>query len=226
LWKSSPTSAWATSTHTARTASTPSGPASFNILGAYSQLPFWLGTENFWTDAVPGSGYLRPGGTGGNYRSRIATQIAADPDVVIVHGGGANDLYLGFTTVPAIVAEAITYFTELRTALPNAKLVFVEGFAPPVGFGTFNDEYIDIRTQLQAALTAVGVYYIDVATSAAWLDGNGYVGATTGTGNSDIYVGGDGIHLTERGAQYVLTRLAQKYRTVLADDGSLINTLI
>lgn len=197
----------------------------FYVLGAYGQMPFWLGTENWWTDGVPGSGYLRDPGAPGNYRDRIAYQTAANPDVVIVHGGGANDLFGGFT-VPQIVAEAITYFTALRAALPNAKLVFVEGFSPPVGFSTFNDEYIDIRTQLQAALTSVGVYYINVATSSAWLDGSGYVGNTTGSGNSDIYVGGDGVHLTYVGAQYILTRLAQKYRTVLADDGSLVNTLI
>lgn len=201
----------------------------FDVYGAYAQMAPWLGTENFMTDGIGGTGYLKDNPPNGNdYRdaTRQARLVASNPDVVIVHGGGANDLYLGAFTVAQIVTQAIAYFTELRAALPNAKLVFVEGFSPPNGFSTFNDEYIDIRTQLQAALTDVGVYYIDVATSSAWLDGSGYIGNTTGVGNSDIYIGGDGIHLSIAGAQYILGRLVPKFRAVLADDGTLLNTLI
>lgn len=200
----------------------------FDVYGVYAQMAPWLGTENFMTDGIGGTGYLEDAGVnGGNYRDadRVARLVASNPDVVVVHGGGANDLFSGHT-VSAIVAQAIAYFEELRTELPNAKLVFVEGFSPPNGFSTFNDEYIDIRQQLQAALTDVGVYYIDVATSSAWLDGSGYINHTTGSGNSDIYVGDDGIHLSILGAQYVLGRLVPKFRAVLADDGSLLNTLI
>jgi lysophospholipase L1-like esterase len=195
------------------------------IQGFAPQLGLELGVGSWSTDGVGGTGYIRRNIGNSNYNDRAAEHIARAPDAIIVGGGGSNDLFHGHS-VNDIVAAATTYFTTVRAGLPNAKLVFMEGFAPPVGFSTFNDEYTAIRTQLQAALDDVGVYYIDIATSAAWLDGSGYVGATTGIGNSDIYVGNDGIHPSPAGNRYIQKRLAPKIRAALADNGDLVNTLI
>jgi lysophospholipase L1-like esterase len=196
-----------------------------NVQGFGSRLGMEIGVGRWSIDAVGGTGFIQTNGGANNYNDRRAEHITRAPDVLVVGGCGANDLLAGYSAA-AIITAATTYFTAVRAALPNTKLICLEGFTPPVGFGTFNDEYVSIRMGLQEALEDVGVYYIDIATSAAWLDGSGYVGATSGVGNSDIYVGNDGVHLSPAGNTYVLKRLAPKIRAAIADNGALLNTLI
>lgn len=195
------------------------------VSGFSSQLGLELGVNHWSTDGLGGTGYIRQNGGSNNFNDRRAEHIARAPDALIVGGGGSNDLFHS-ETVNDIVTAATDYFTAVRAALPDCKLIFMEGFAPPVGFSTFNDEYIAIRTALQSDLASVGVYYIDIATSSAWFDGSGYAGATTGVGNSDIYIGNDGVHPNIAGHNYIKKRLAPKLRAALADDGPLLNTLI
>lgn len=199
--------------------------------GMYHRIRGDLGCVNLSVDGVGGTGYIQRNASGlgapnNNYADRLPLALALAPDVLIVHGGGANDLYFGASTAQ-VIAAATALFESARAERPHAKLVFVEGFAPP-GFtpGTFNPNYIAIRQGLQAALADVGVYYIDVATTSPWISGTGKIGATTGNGNSDIYVGTDGTHLAIRGHDYVRARMATCLRRILADDGSLTNTLI
>jgi hypothetical protein len=52
------------------------------------------------------------------------------------------------------------------------------------------------------------------------------VTAVLSDGNSNIYIGSDAVHLTVKGNQYVRAFLATKIAKVIADDGSLVNTLI
>lgn len=192
--------------------------------GWSAQIGFHLGIEDWIVDGIGGTGFI-VGGAGEDFNERLADHVALAPDVIVVGGGGSNDLFQGQTT-SAIIAAATDYLSDARAALPAAKLVFVEGFAPPTGFSTFNDEYTAIRVALQAALATEGVYYVDVASTSPWIDGTGKIGATTGTGNSDVYIGGDGIHLSIAGHRYVRERLAPKLRTILADGGDLLNTMI
>lgn len=198
--------------------------------GAYQRMAMQLGTPNLVTDGIGGTGYLAGGGSNLPYShaTRIQWVIDRAPDIHIVHGGGANDFYNGFTLAATITA-AKAYFTALRAALPYTKLVFVEGFAPPLaGFAGNNANYIALRTALQTELAAIGVYYIDVATTLPAISGtgHGYVTAVLSDGNSNIYIGSDAVHLTVKGNQYVRAFLATKIAKVIADDGSLVNTLI
>lgn len=202
-------------------------PAEFGI---YHRMRGDLGVSNMSVDGVGGSGYIarNSGGIGGpnnNYQDRLNSAISLTPDVLVMHGGGANDLTAGGQSVNQIVAAATTLFQDARDGLPDAKLVFVEGFAPPVGFGGMNPSYIAIRQALQAALVDVGVYYIDVASTDPWLYGTGYYGSA-GTGNSNIYVGPDGVHLLAKGSDYIRARMADKLRAILADNGARVNQLI
>lgn len=207
------------------------GAALAGEFGIYHRMRADVGIMNFTVDGVGGSGYIARNASGigapnNNYADRLAAGVALNPDVLWVHGGGANDLVNG-STVAAIITAVTNYFTSARASLPNAKLVFVEGFSPPGGgFSTYNDEYIAIRQGVQANLANVGVYYIDVATTSPWIDGTGYFGATNGTGNSDLYIGPDAVHLMAAGSNYIRARLADKMRVVLADNGSLVNALI
>lgn len=198
--------------------------------GMYHRIRGDIGVVNLSVDGVGGSGFIQKnaGGVGGpdnNYADRLPSALALNPDVLIWHGCGANDMVVGGYSNAAIIAAATEQIQDARAALPDAKLVFLEGFAPPVGFSDKNDEYIAIRQGVQANCLTEGVYYVDVATTSPWLSGTGYYGFA-GTGNTQIYVGPDGTHLTAKGSDYLRSRMADKLRTILADNGSLINQLI
>lgn len=200
------------------------------LRGIYQRLPMLLGLPHLVTDGIGGTGYVA--GAAGNrpytHAERVQWAQDVNPDVFIVHGGGANDLYNDHP-LSTINATINTYFRTLREKLPFAKLVFVEGFAPPLnGFNENNPDYITIRQTAQAALADVGVYYIDVATTEPWITGqpNGWVTANAGDGNSNVYIGSDAVHLSVKGNTYLRHRLASKLLKILADDGTLLNQLI
>ena len=202
----------------------------FYLRGVYQRMTGPLGITKLTTDGMGGSGYIAPGGVNMPYGHATRVQWLRDvnPDVAIIHGGGANDIYQGHTDA-AIITAAVNYFRARRADLPNAKLVFVEGFAPPLFTpATYNARYKAIRQGVQAALSAEGIYpyYIDVATTRPPLDGTGYVTAPAGNGNSDIYIGSDAVHLTVKGNDYIRGWMVPKIARVLADDGRLAGSLI
>lgn len=216
------------------------GVGSTNLMNAmYYNIGPEIGIEDFLLDGIGGTGYGVTSAANGTdaplnrYSDRLHTSTGGGtltwdvgtlkPDVVLVHGGGANDLNKG-RTVAQITADVIAYFQQLRALLPDARLIFLEGFAPPTF--AFNTQYVAIRQAVQAALTATGVYYIDVATTSPWIDGTGRVGAVTGLGNSDLYIGGDSTHPVDAGYLYLRKRLAPKIRRILNDNGTLLNQLI
>lgn len=209
-----------------------------------------IGVERFWLDFVGGTGFGVHGSTNGTdipaggpnrYIDRVKTLTVAPAgatpasrvwdigaqgfDVVHFHGGFANDKYKGRTNTQCIDAgtEAISI---VREKLPDAKIIVNEGFAPPTGFSTFNPDYIAIRQALQTNLASIGVYYIDIATTQPWINGTGFNNTGDATENSYLYIGPDGIHPDDEGHRYIRSRSAPKFRRILADDGSLVNTLI
>lgn len=200
------------------------------IRGMYQAMASQLGITSMVSDGLNGTGYIAAGAFQAYpHANRLAWLDRIQPDVIVVHGGGANDLYTG-SSVASIIAAATSYFQALRSQHPDAKLVFVEGFSPPAFVpATFNPSYILIREGLQEALddAGVGAYYLDIATTRPPLTGAGYVLATTGIGNSDIYIGHDGAHPTGAGAAYLRSVVADKLKRVLADhNGELEGTLI
>lgn len=202
----------------------------FYDLGIYQRMPALLGITSLATDGIGGTGYIAGGGPSMPYghATRIAWLQAINPDVIVVHGGGANDLF-NSQTVAATVTAATNHFTNLRSLFPNAKLVFVEGLAPP-GFtpATYNPNYIAVRQGVQSNLATAGVkaYFLDLATTRPPLNGSGYVTAANASGNSDIYVGSDTFHPTIKGNQFLRHVIAPKLARVLADDGYLAGSLI
>lgn len=196
--------------------------------GIYQGIEDYLNIEDLWIDGVGGTGYLqRTGGLNNNYNDRLSDHVAIDPDILVVHGGGANDMVNGTRNVSSTQVGVVAYFQGARAALPNAKLVFIEGFGPANSpYAALNTSYAQLSANLQTTLTATGVYYVDVATTSPWLTGTGYTpGHTTGDGNSDRYVGSDGVHLTIEGAAFVKARMAPKLQAILTGQAS-VNTLI
>lgn len=200
--------------------------------GIYQRMAALLGITKMVSDGIGGTGYLAPGGSNLPYNeaSRLSWISTVNPDVLIVHGGGVNDFANAANwTVQQVTDAAVSYFKEARRRLPNAKLVFMEGnYTPYANFANHVSDMIALRQNVQSQLNDAGVeaYYIDVVTTRPPLNGTGYVTATNGSGNTDIYVGSDQAHLTTRGNQYIRHFLAPKIAKVLADDGQLVGQLV
>ena len=213
-----------------------------NIMNAaYWNIGPHIGSDDVWLDPYGGTGYtvghVADGSGGTSFFNRVDANIALlsqtwnieaiNPELVVVHGGGANDIFKGKTDAQ-IIAGVVATFQRLRARLPNAKLVFVEGFAPP-GFtpATYNPRFKAIREGAQAALTATGVYYIDVATTRPWIRGAGTIAAPNADAeNANVYITGDTFHPNGPGHLYIRHRMGTALRRVLADDGARLNSLI
>lgn len=200
-----------------------------------------IGSDDVWIDMFGGTGYGvtshadGQSGVQNKYIQRLEPIAllaqtwnvkTVNPDMVVVHGGGANDKFKARSNAQ-VIADIVTTFTTLRAKLPDAKLVYVEGFAPP-GFtpATYNPNYVAITTAVKAALTQIGVYYIDVAITIPWIQGAGYNGTGDATKNSYYYISADTFHPLDVGHLYLRRRIAEKLKTILADDGLLEGTTL
>lgn len=166
-----------------------------------------------WRDVVfsgsGGTGYLTVGVTGTTtFRGRVQNDVIdLDPDVVII-AGGHND-YPTYTQAQ-IEAEAKLLFETIHAALPDAH-IFVVG---PYAQGASDAEYAStvgvwIQNAVNAANAAKPGTVDAFVPAAGWFTGTGKVGATTGSGNSDLYISGDGVHPTQAGHDYMGYRLAE-----------------
>jgi hypothetical protein len=210
--------------------------------GIYQSMAPYLGVEEILINPGSGTGYARAATSPArpNYVDRLTSEVIptySDLDMLIVHGGGANDLNPslpgGAYSTSAIVSAATTLFTNARAAYPNAKLVFVEGVvtAGPT-YGSFGPTYRTIMNNLKTALNGVvDVYYVSSKEdddSTNWLLGSGWANNTNADGeNNNIYTGNDGVHGTYKGYTYLRMKYAPKYLKVLNDsDGRIVNTII
>ena len=159
-----------------------------------------LGWQDVWNDGFGSTGYVVAG-----YSAKFAARVAGDvvayaPDIV-VFAGGINDA--GHTTAE-VEAEALSCFTQVKTALPNT-LVIATG--PWVASGD-TSAYVAVRNGIRNAAQATGATFIDTV-DAPWITGSGHVGGLTGSGNADRYIAADGVHPTAAGSEYLGCRLAE-----------------
>jgi lysophospholipase L1-like esterase len=211
-----------------------------NMNSAYWDIGKLIGSEDVWIDHYGGTGYTVThagdgGGTAGtSYLSRVTENKellgqtwnlqTINPEVVVIHGGGANDKFKGKTNAQVIDGVVATFET-LRTRLPNAKLIFVEGMRPP-GFAAYAADYPLIRDGAQAQLTDTGVYFINTTTP-LWFDGIGNASAPNADGkNANNYIISDGYHKNDAGHLYLRRRIAPKITQIIQDDGELLNTVL
>lgn len=202
-----------------------SGAAEKDMYGWAQGVEDYLDVEDMWIEGIGGTGFVQRasgsyGAPNNNYLDRVSGHIAVAPDVLLVGSAFGNDMYAGNT--PAVsVANANNYLTQMRTALPYCKFILLTGYRAPV-YGDNSGLFATCVSALQ--LLRQDVYYIDTA---AIMDMAGYTpGHTTGGGNSDIYIGADGIHLTVAGHLYFRGRVGPAIQACIQDTGSLVNTLI
>lgn len=102
------------------------------------------------------TGYARVSDTGGgDYTTRVAKVVAANPAVIIV-SGGRNDVGDDRAT---FASKANELFADLRSGLPRAKIIAV---APWWGDSAPRAAMADVAASIKSAVQAVGGTYLDV----------------------------------------------------------------
>ena len=211
-------------THSIWAASSPIGPkvvvTGDSFAEGFNHWPKTMGWLLGWYDiqivGKGSTGYLDTSAGSDTYRDRIQKDVLdKSPDIVIV-SGGLNDN--GFPAA-AVQAEAVTLYQMIRNALPDAILI-VSGVQYTNGT-VANSSFVTTRDAIRAAAnTAYGDgtlahLYIEQMggpypysgtigdyTNKGWMTGTGRVGATTGSGNSDLFRDTDSTHPTQAGHDY------------------------
>lgn len=178
--------------------------------GYAQQLGHLLGWQDVRQVAVGSTGYLADAS---GVRSRIRAQIPRwgfTPDVIVC-AAGYND---GAFAAADAAAEASRVWRDMRAAHPNARIFVVGPWVQARG-----TQSLALEKALAATFADWGdplAHFIPVLTAPSpWNTGSGRVGATTGTGNSDVYTSTDGIHPSNAGHAYLATRIAASIRTII-----------
>lgn len=148
-----------------------------------------------------GTGYSNPGSGGGRdtFLNRIATDVVPqNPEGVVIYGG-TNDSATG------LQAAATATYAALASGLPNVP-VYVFGCQYPSGAADATRDTKDAAIAAAAAAASNVKRFTSVKT---WFTGTGKVGATTGSGNSDLYTSSDGLHPSTAGHYYIGPRMSQ-----------------
>ena len=170
--------------------------------------------------AVGATGYLADnGGLRSTFRNQIPRFSAQAPFDLLIVGHGYND----YASSPsAVTTEATLALQALRAANVGVPIVVLGAQAGTKGPDA---TLIAIENAISAAVTAVNdplCKFHPVSTdTTTWLNGTGKVGATNGSGNSDVYIDPDGIHPAGplAGEEYLAYRTAKSVRTALAAMG-------
>lgn len=180
-----------------------------------------LRCDDAWEQGRGGTGYVTAGSFATLINRLPLDVVAPAPDRLIVWAG-YND---SGTDQTALGVAASSLYAAIRAGLPNS-LVYVIGCWSPSG--SPGASLTNTDGTLRTAAAAAGYPFISpitgavygpsgtlVATHGAWITGTGKVGATTGTGNADIYIGSDGVHPTDAGHVYLARRITAALRELM-----------
>jgi lysophospholipase L1-like esterase len=177
-----------------------------------------LGKLLGWSDVreigLGGTGWINQGAFASTFgdATRVADAVAANPTVLIVTGS-TND---NASTAAAITAAVLAGLQAYRTALPRVPII-VAGVQP--GASGPSASVLANEAAVKAAWTAWGdanSWFVDISndTQGAWISGTGHQGATSGNGNSNVYVGtADTVHPGQVGHEYLGRRWAAAIRS-------------
>lgn len=172
-----------------------------------------LGYDNCWNEARGGTGYI----TAGSYATlanRVATDVIANAPTKLIVWAGYND---NGGSQPAISTAAASLYSTIKAGLPSAAVYVIGCWSPT---GSPGASLTNTDATLRTAAAAANLPFISpitgacydasgtlIATHGAWITGTGRVGATTGTGNADTYIGTDAVHPTDAGHAYIARRI-------------------
>jgi hypothetical protein len=151
-------------------------------------------------------GYSAPAVLTNNPNTDIAEKVQ-----FFVCAHGANDKSTSGVNNTAVATSALATWQRIRAQYPNAIIIV---------FGNNNSasgpsaDHISLDTALAAKFLQWGdsrsfYHSIAQASGGAWFTGTGKWGTTTGTGNSDFYIGSDGAHPSYPGREYLINRMVE-----------------
>lgn len=175
-----------------------------------------LGVADTWVNAESGLGYRK---TGQQSAKSALQKLSGDvatylPDWVVV-ALGINDYDLSAAQVEA---DATAYLAALLAALPNAGVTVIGPWTAPASLvpDPIHAAVASAVAAQSQALADKRLHYADTK-AGQWQWGTGKVTATSGTGNSNLYVSADGIHPTQAGHDYLGLRVAHAVVRHLVD---------
>jgi hypothetical protein len=190
--------------------------ASSKLLGMAQRLKEAIGVDNVLAQGQGGTGFLTTSIAGTEtMRARIPNEIAnRNPDLVIGLPG-YNDQS---PTPAALQAEVTAFLNAFATALPGVPYIQIgsprRGISTGAGFTPTQARNDAIKAGVQShQLYGRLFFYID-SWAADWEHGTGRVGATTGDGNADTWVGADNVHRTDTGHNGWQALMGPALRTV------------
>lgn len=183
------------------------GVGADSYLNGFScQVGLRLGVQDTWINAESSIGYLQDGLVSEKLPSEKLTGdvIAYAPDWVAVCLG-INDIGKTPSTLQSTVT---TYFQNMLTALPNTIVTVMGPWRAPSQTPAQNiSDAIKAGVQAQAGYGGRIMFY-DTFAEGWQSTGAGKVGATSGNGNSNIYISSDGVHPVQAGHDYLAARTA------------------
>lgn len=163
--------------------------------------------SSFDNTALPQVQYCAP--SNATPSTTIPGSAMPTPDVVLIEYGHNDPPAWSGTAQTAATATV----AAARSQWPKAWIIMLG----PLADGSIASAYNSSET---TAFTNAAPY-VDATlstiqgTDTPWLTGSGYAGATTGTGNGDIYIGADGVHLVPDGVDYMAERITSAIRKLL-----------
>jgi lysophospholipase L1-like esterase len=172
-----------------------------------------LGYRDAWNEALGQTGYIAAGSTATLGTRAPIDVIPHNPDVLVIFAG-YNDVG---GSQSAISSAAASLYSAIQSGLPNCRTYVIGCWSPT---GSPGSSITNTDTTLRTAAAAAGLPFISpisgsvynaagtlIATHGPWITGTGRVGATTGSGNADTYIGTDAVHPTDAGHKYLADRV-------------------
>ncbi|MFD5509008.1 SGNH/GDSL hydrolase family protein [Streptomyces sp. NPDC127051] len=202
------------------------GGSSLNVGGGsgtwFPRAARTLGYSDAWNEALGGTGYITAGSTATLGTRAPIDVIPNNPDVLII-SAGYND---NGGSQPSISSAAASLYSAIKTGLPGTKIYVIGCWSPS---GSPASSITNTDNTLKAAAAAANLPFISpltggiydstgtlIATHGPWITGAGRVGATTGSGNADVYIGTDATHPTDAGHSYLAGRVVAAIRELSA----------
>lgn len=174
------------------------------ITGMFLQAAKRLGLPDAWNQGEGGLGFVDDGSSTYTARQKLATDVIPYAPNWIVCALGIND---DDKSAPAVQAEAILYFNQLLSALPNTAVTVIGPWRAPL-LNPPNAIFDAVKAAVQAQPEYGGRIVYNDTLADSWQQIAGYAGAVSGTGNSNVYIGADGAHPTQAGHDYLSQRIA------------------
>jgi hypothetical protein len=178
-----------------------------------SQFAALVGCDDISALGVGGTGFLNSAGYF-TYIQRVGDIVAAAPDVVIINGAFNDSNANGYTSAQR-QASMLLFLQALRAALPKVMIIMSGTFG---GINVAGNVLIE-NDQI-AAVTAFGdsnTFFMPVSTDTPqWFTGTGALGAPSGTGNNDVYIGPtDTTHPSQLALGYVAQKMSTAFKALI-----------